>query len=273
MLSAVDTANEEKVVLYGVEGIMWAGSKTARFEGGLKETPLDLELTFPMPPSLESNPLTVNFRFNSSAWVNIPVLRLPHFEKLKAFFAALQKGCLLRIICEIKGNHIFTATSQPDLYPRFMESSNWHLQVLEKVRVIAREMKIDPLYPKEGLITKDEFETILLLDELLKCGEHRQKGVGVTFSGRLLPNESFFKMIENSSEDKFSGPLVVEPKDHKFMLFGNKFEFYPVRYTLTNPVLLTDLSEISADNVKVQTNGIDVQWSGGEKSELIISRV
>ena len=273
VLSAVDPTNEENAVLYGVEGMMWAGTKTARFEGGIKETPLDVELIFPMPPSLGSNPLTVNFRFNSLAWSNIPVLRLPHFEKLKAFFAAVQKGCLLRIICEIKGNHIFTATSQPNLDPKFMKASNWHLQVVEKVRIIAREMKIDPLYPKEGLITKDEFETVLLLNELLKGGEHRQNGAGVTFGGRLLPNDNFFKMIENSGEDKFSGPLVVEFKGQKFMLFGEEFEFFPIRYTLTNPVLLTDLSEIGANDVKFQTEGIEVQWSGGEKSEVIISRV
>jgi len=273
VLSAVDLANQEKAVLYGVEGMMWAGTKMARFEGGIKETPLFLELSFPMPPSLGSNPLKVNFRYNSSAWSNIPVLRLPHFDKLKEFFAAVQEGCLLRIICEIKGNHIFTATSQPNLDPKFMEASNWHLQILEKVRNVARKIKIDPLYPKEGLITKDEFETVLLLHELLKGGQRRQSGAGVKFSGSLLPHDNFFKIIENSGEEKFSRPLVVEPKGQKFMLFGEEFEFFPIRYTLTNPVLLTDLSEINADDVELQTEGIEVQWSGGEKSELIISRV
>ena len=273
VLCAVNAANEEEAVLYGVEGLMWAGTKKARFEGGLKETPLDLELSFPLPTSLGANPLTVNFRFSSLAWANIPVLRLPHFEKLNTFFAEIRKGCLLRIKCEIKGNHIFTATSQPDLASQFMEASIWHLQVLEKVRVIAREMKIDPIYPEEGIITRDEFENILLLHELLKVGEHRQNGAGATFSGRVLPNDRFFEMIENSRDSRFSGPLVVEPKDQKFTLFGKEFEVCRIRYTLTNPVLLTDLSGITADDAKVQTEGIDVQWAGGENSELIISRM
>ena len=252
---------------------MWAATKMARFEGGIKETPLFLDLMFPMPPSLENNPLTVNFRFNSSVWSNMPVLRLPHFDKLKDFFAAVHKGCLIRIICEIKGNHIFTATSQPNLDPNFMEASNWHLQLLEKVRNIARKINIDPLYPKEGLITEDELETVLLLHELLKSGQHRQSGAGVTFSGRLLPNDNFFKMMKNSGEEKFSGPLVVEFKDKKFVLFGEEYESFPIRYTLTNPILLTDLSEINADDGELQTKGIEVQWSGVEKSELIVSRI
>lgn len=270
-LSAVDLANIEKSVLYGVEGMMWAGTKMARFEGGIKETPLFIELSFPMPPFWETNPLTVNFKFNRSAWSNIPVLRLPYFDKLKEFFAAVQEGCLLKIICEIKGNHIFTATSQANIDSKFMEAANWHLKMLDKVRNVARKSNIDPIYPKEGLITKDECETVLLLNELLKSGQHHQSGAEVTFSGRLLPNDNFFKMIENSGEEKFSGPLVIEPKDQKFMLFGKEFEFFPIRYTLTNPILLTDLSGIRGDDLKLQTEGIEVQWSGGEKSKLIIS--
>jgi len=273
VLSAIDMANQEKAVLYGIEGMMWAAIKKALFEGGIKETPLFLELSFPMPPSLGNNPLTVNFRFISSEWSNIPVLRLPHFDKLKDFFFAVHKGCLIRIICESKGNHIFTATSQSNLDPHFMEATNWHLQIFEKVRNVARKINIDPPYPKEGLITKNEYETVLLLDELLKSGEHRQNGTGVTFNVRLLPNENFFQMIENNGRDNFAGPLFVEPKDKKFILFGEEYEFFPIRYTLTNPVLLTDLSKINPDDIELNREGIEVQWSGGEKSELIISRI
>jgi hypothetical protein len=272
IISALDESYKEKIALYGVEGMIWAGIKEARFQGGLKETPLNIELTFPLPPSLGSNPLTVNFSFESSAWQDIPVLRLPHFERLKAFFTAVQEGCLIRIICEIKGNHIFTATSQNNFDHRFMELTSWHLQLLERIRIIAREMNINPIYPKDGLINNDETETIFLLHELIRSGKHLQNAGGVEFRGKLLPNDNFFKMTQNKDIKKLSGPLVIEPKDQKFTLFGKEFEFYPLRYTLTNPILLTDLSEITRDKMD-HAEGIDVRWSGGDESELIITRL
>jgi hypothetical protein len=95
VLSAVDFANHEKVTLYGIKGRMWTAAKLARFEGGIKESPLFFEFTFPIPPCLGNNHLTFNLRFDSSVWSDIPVLRLPHFKKLKEFFAAIHAGCLL----------------------------------------------------------------------------------------------------------------------------------------------------------------------------------
>ncbi len=273
LLSTIDTAEQEKIVLYGVEGIMWAGTKEARFQGALKESPLNVELSFPLPPSLGNNPLTVNFNFESSAWQNMPVLRLPHFEKLKGFFTSIQEGCLLRIVCEIKGNHIFTATSQANLDHRFMELTIWHLELLERIRIIARARNIDPIYPKDGLIKKDEIETIYLLHELIESGEHRQNANGVRFGAKLLPNNNFFKMTQDKDLKDISGPLVVEPQDQKFTLLGEEFEFHPLRYTLTNPVLLTDFSEITRDNEMIHTEGIDIEWLGGAESELIIAKV
>ncbi|MCK4828374.1 DUF4365 domain-containing protein, partial [bacterium] len=273
LLSTVDVAEQEKIVLYGVEGMMCAGKKEARFRGDLKETPLKVEFSFPLPLSLGSNALTVNFNFESSGWQDMPVLRLPHFDKLKAFFTSIQEGCLLRIVCEIKGNHIFTATSQTDIDRRFMELTIRHLQLLDKVRLIAKEANINPIYPKGGLISKDEIETILLLHQLIRSGQYRQSGNGVNFRGKLLPNDNFLKMFEEPTAKDFSGPLVVEPKDQKFKLFGEEFEFCFLRYTLTNPILLTNLSDITRENEQTYKGGVEVEWSGGTESELIISKV
>ena len=64
---------------------MHSGTKEARYEGHLKESPLKINLAFPIPPSLGNNPLKVNFDFDGSEWQGQPILTLPHFEKLKEF--------------------------------------------------------------------------------------------------------------------------------------------------------------------------------------------
>ena len=273
VLSTIDPDEQDKTVVYGVEGLMWAGEKEARFEGGLKETPFKIKFAFPLPLSLGNNPLTVNLNFDCSEWQDIPVLSLPYFEKLKEFFTSIQESYSLRIVCEIKGNHIFTATSQANIDRRFMELTIRHLQLLDKVRLIAKEANINPIYPKGGLISKDEIETILLLHQLIRSGQYRQSGNGVNFRGKLLPNDNFLKMFEEPTAKDFSGPLVVEPKDQKFKLFGEEFEFCFLRYTLTNPILVTNLSDITRENEQTYKDGVEVEWSGGTESELIISKV
>ena len=273
LLSSLNADEKEKIMLYGVEGIMWAGNKEARFQGALKETPLKIEFTFPLPLSSLSSSLTANFKFESSAWQDMPVLMLPHYERLKEFFMSIQEGCMLRIICETKGNRIFSVTSESIADNKFIELTTRHLQILEKIRAIAKEVNINPIYPKDGLINKDEIDTIYLLHELIRSGEYHQSGDGVSFKGKLLPNDNFFKMAQGGNGKDFSGPLILEPKDQKFTLFGEEFEFHPLRYILTNPILETDLSGITRDNEMIDMDVVEIVWSGGSESELTILKV
>ena len=270
IISSVDLRQKDKIVIYGVEGHMHSGTKEARFEGHLKESPLKINLALPIPPSLEDNPLEVNIGFDSSEWQGQPMLTLPHFEKLKDFFAFIQEGLYIRIICEIKGNQLFTATSDTKIEQSFMEYTVRHLNLLEKVRIIAGETNINPLYPKNGFITKDDFETILLLYDLIKKGEYRQSGNGVNFRATLLPNDNFFQKVDKSDVENFSGPLIVEPKDQEFSLFGKEFEFGLLQYTLTNPIYL---SKKTQDIEQANKESVNAEWAGGIDSELIIKKV
>ncbi|MFW6122002.1 MAG: DUF4365 domain-containing protein [Petrotogales bacterium] len=273
LLSTIDSQAQEKTIIYGVEGMIWVGEKIARFEGSLKKTPFKTEFAFPLRPLSENNPLTVSFRFDTSEWQDIPVLDLPYFEKLKEFFTSIQEGCSLKIVCEINGNHIFTATSPAKIDHSFIELTVRHLELFDMVRLIAKKANINPLYPKDGSINKDEMETILLLIKLIRNGEHRQSGNGATFKGKLLPSDNFYKMLEKSSEKAFSAPLAIETMDEKFKLLGKEFNFGLLRYTLTNSRIITDLSGITRANQEIYKDGIEVEWSGGAESELIISKV
>jgi len=239
LLSTVDLKEKQKTILYGVDGLMWGGIQEARFEGGLKKTPFKLDFSLPIPISTRNKSLTIHFTFDRSEWQGVPVLSLPFFKQLKDLFVSIQEGCSLKIVCEIMGNHIFTVQSSTMIENNLIELTVRHLELLDKVRIIAKEVGINPKYPKNGDISMDEIKIIFLLDQLIQFGEYHQSGDGCTFRGELVPNDNFFKMLEEPTEKNFSGPLVIKPEDQKFCLFGEEFDFGLLRYTLTNPILGT----------------------------------
>ena len=266
LLSTVDVEGQEKIILYGVEGELRIGDKEAWFQGELKETPLKVDFSFPLPPSSGNNPLEINFNFASIGWQGKPVLRLPYFDKLKIFFTSVQEGCSLKTVCEIKGDRIFTATSQPGFDGKFMGWARY-FQLFEKIRSIATALNLNLIYPENGGISKDEIECIGLLYELIRCGEYRKSANGVKFSVKLMPTDSFFQMIQNENVQGFSESIIIEPDNNRFTLCGYEFEFYPLRYVLTNPI------KIIMNNKDGSMEGIDMQCSGGLESELIVSKI
>ena len=272
ILSVIDSEQKKRAAIYGIPGTMYSGSKIVTFEGGLEDSPLKIDFSFPFPPSLEGNPLKVNLDFNTSPWENIPILELPFFEKLFQFLGALVETNNIQIEFETKGNHIFTAYSSADLESTFMEPSFRHLKFLNKIRRISKKVGINPKYPreKEYKFTKQEMENILLLDQLLLSGEYRQNGQDARFKVHLLPSENFIKTLnEKGGLGGPSEPLILEPKDLEFSILGEEFSFGPLIFTLTNPILETDLEQIYT--IQDFKKGFDLVWAGGPDSELIIS--
>lgn len=270
IFSTLDKEKQESTTLYGVEGLMRGGQKRVQFEGGLKDTPLNIQFSFPLPISEGNKRLTVNFDFNASQWERIPIGTLPYFENLKNFFTSIHNGCGSKIICETKGNHLFTVSSPNTIDQNFMELTYAYLSLLDKVRFIAKETQINFLLPEKGSIGKDELETILLLYQLIKHGEHRQNGSHARFKFNLIPSEVFFNEFSNL-DDGILGDFAFDPQDKEFCLFGEKFSIGQLRYTLTKSRIITDLSEIMKRREEIKKIGIEIEWEGLADSELIIS--
>jgi len=209
--------------------------------------------------------------FNTSPWENLPVLGLPYYTKTKAFIESIVEGDRIRIDCEIKGNHIFTATSGDSLGSGFMVPTLRHLRFLEKIRHISKKAGINPKYLKAYKFSEKEIDNILLLDKLILSGEYRQRGEGCRFNFVLRHDDNFIKMLIDKKDANLPDPLIVEPLDQKFIILGKEFEFDPLRYTLTDPVLETSVESIQNSIENKKQNGLGIAWCGSPNSELIIS--
>ncbi|MCK4540552.1 DUF4365 domain-containing protein [Candidatus Parcubacteria bacterium] len=271
ILTTVDLKNNEKVILHGADGYIFHGQKKVCFEGGLKESPLSINFNFPFPPSREKDFLKLNLDFNTSPWENLPVLGLPYYTKTKDFIESIVEGDRIKIDCEIKGNHIFTATSGDSLGSGFMVPALRRLRFLEKIRRISKKAGINPKYLKAYKSSEKEIDNILLLDKLILSGEYRQRGECCRFNFVLRHDDNFIKMLIDKKDANLPDPLIVEPLDQKFIILGKEFEFDPLRYTLTEPVLETSVESIQNSIENKKQNGLGIAWCGGPNSELIIS--
>jgi len=78
-------------------------------------------------------------------------------------------------------------------------------------------------------------------------------------------------MLIDKKGANLPGPLTLEPLDQKFIILGEEFEFEPMRFTLTNPVLETSIESIQNSIESEKQNELEIAWCGGPNSELIIS--
>ena len=271
IIATIGAEANEKVVLYGVDGYTFHGGKKVCFEGGLEDSPLRLSFNFPIPPPFKIGSLMVDFRFDSLSWDNIPILDLPYYDKIRDFFESIIMGDKIRIDCEIKGKKVFTATSHGSVGPEFMMKTLNRLRLLEKMRRISQKVKINPQYPKYHKFTEQEIFDIFMLDYLISSSEHRQSGEGVRFSFPLRVDNPFLRVLIDIKKTGRFDPLTIEPLDQKFSILGKEFEFAPLRYMLTNPILETSVESIQESIEREGQDYIEVSWCGGPSSEIIVS--
>jgi hypothetical protein len=69
------------------------------------------------------------------------------------------------------------------------------MELMEKARIVAQRIAINPPTPKVDSISEQDFETIFLLFKVIMEGEHRQSGNGARFSGRLIPSDLGFGRV------------------------------------------------------------------------------
>lgn len=270
LLLSTDSSGAECVRL-SFHGKVSLGSSEGNFDGHLKNSPLGINLAFPLDFTQSKPSFDVSFNFNTSVWEGLPLLRLPYFDRVLSFFKSLQSGNSLRMVFEVEGYHIFSGTSTSDMTSGFLSGSMKYLELMEKARLVAQRIGINPLTPRADSIPEQDFETISLLSRLIEQGEHRQSGEGARFNGRLKPNETFFAVLEGNHD--YSKAFTFEPEGQVFSFFGVEFVVNWLRYTLTRAKLIIDSSLDHANKEEIMKHDIDIEWVGSEGAELIISNI
>jgi hypothetical protein len=268
IVSIRGATGQEKTVFHGIEGAISFGKNKGHFKAVLKKTPFYMELSFPFAVP-NNNRFSVNIGFNSIEWEKISILSLPYFDKLKEFFSSVNAGCGIKIVCEVDGAHIFTASTDQSIGKGLMGVTVEHFHLLDKLRTIAAELGQNFLYPKGGFVDSHDFEDIGLLHTLITGGKQRIPGNGVRFRGKLNPNECFYEMIKKPPTDCVVSFLL---EVRLFKMLDTEIPFGPISYSLTFPKFVNDskglVEGLSAENV----DPFDFEVVGCEKSEMIIAK-
>ncbi|MFH1689390.1 MAG: DUF4365 domain-containing protein [Candidatus Eisenbacteria bacterium] len=89
-----------------IPGPIDRGAKAARFSGGYEQSPLKVVLQFPLVQPIPEDQVLFEMHFDTAAWVDVPLLHLPHFDRLIAFMRSIEEAAGIRLSCEVEGNSV-----------------------------------------------------------------------------------------------------------------------------------------------------------------------
>ena len=269
ILTSIDTAGNKcgSLVLHGS---ITLGRKEGNFRGVLSRTPLDLSLAFPVREENDVGSLQVTFEFDTTIWEGHSLLTLPYFDRLASMFGALRVRNDFGLALEIDGYPILSGTVQAETLLPQLDGIVWYLRLLEKARVVASKLGIDPHVPEDAALSEEDVETVTLLYQVLSEGEYRLPGAGVRFSCNLVPSEQFFEVAEKGTNEFVS--VGFQPRSRRFNLFGTEFGVGWLKYWLTKASWVFDVSRIQqVERSELIEKGVELECIGAEGSELVIT--
>lgn len=250
--------------LDNIPGTLAGGHKEFRFEGALAGSPLKLHIT----ASREGGSGPVRFGFDMRRWHGQPLLLLPYFDQIAAFFERVKDCTLIELKCFLQGNEFFAGQIHQNDLGIFKGLAGF-LPFLSKAREICRMAGISPLLNEK--IDREKAQDIQHLHQLLTEGEFRQKmpGAKVTCS---LPRAGIQNLLK--MPPLLDGPLIFQSvEDQKIPLFGQEVDvgklenhFTPVKLASTKKELRESLARRKAKHIKVA-------FACTEHSEQIVRRV
>jgi hypothetical protein len=275
-LTSIDKLGNELARSYRIDGEFIFGRKEVRFESKNNELPLNVEISFSLSEIIkgtqsEIKPNSCNFRFNDSSWVGTSIHHLKYYEVLNAFFRSIHAGDNIKITFEYAGNPVLTGYAQSSFEDNFKNYVTGFLDLIDKIRYIAKQININPVYPRQYSFSKDKVRDIRLMYSLLKHGKIEMDACGTKMSGALEPNDNFYLKLKTKEE--FDGPITIEPQDKVFELLGEKINIGALRFTLTDARLLTQINLENIDEFIKKNGHIYLEWEGKENSKLIISLI
>jgi hypothetical protein len=200
------------------------------------------------------------------AWTGKPILQLPHFDELFVFLAVLAAGARLRVAGTVHANPAFCDVAE-GLDLTAFSRCHQYLEIVSRARRVARSRGMNPAF---RALQEDDIREIVELDELLK-GESVRRGARGARVRMRLERMGIAAILARPPERRVDSRLVVEgPKS--YLLLGEPLALR-VRVELTHMALLSDTDSLRGQVVEIGTQAIEVEWEGGENSEIVTTLV
>jgi hypothetical protein len=201
----------------GINGEIGGGQKELHFQSQLPRCPFN----FKIGPLSKAGKGTVNFSVDPMAWDGQPLLLLAYFDKVESFFKKLVTHSHVRILLEIDGAAVLPVDGTMEDLDRYLPWVDL-LELLRKARVVARELKLKPVWSLKNL---DEFSAVQAIELVY--------GLLIDRQFELSPSDNLFEIPTPKSELKARTEL--KPGEvHKVTLadYGTTFQFFgePVRF-------------------------------------------
>jgi hypothetical protein len=262
-LVAKDASDKDIARIDGIRANLEGGLAERRLDGCLTGSPLKLHVTL----CREGGEAPVRFHFDVKQWHGKPILHLPFFDQIAAFFQEISTAVAVDVKCYIQGNEFATGRIVQDELGLF-KSVVVFLAVLTKVRAIARSLKVNPLLP----VTLDR-EQVLEIEELYllqTMGEFRRKTPGATVA-ISLPRPGVLKLLKMPNIQ--DAPLILAGQEpYKTTFLGQELEIGKLESTFTHTALASTLRGLQS-RLKSNTKFVKVTFNCGQESEQIVRRV
>jgi hypothetical protein len=250
--------------LENIPGTLAGGHNECRFDGQLAGSPLKLHIT----ARREGGSAPIRFGFDMRRWRGQPLLLLPYFDQIAAFFEGVRGCTLIELKCFLQGNEFFGGRiHQKDL--GIFKGLAAFLPVLTKAREICRLAGINPILNEK--IDREKAQEIDELHKLLTDREFRRKMPGATISCSLsrASVQNLLKMPL-----LLGGPLVFQTvEDQKIPLFGQEVDVRKLEHNFTHVKLASTKKELRERLTGTKARHIKVAFACTDHSELIVRSV
>jgi hypothetical protein len=247
-------------------GSMTFGNKGSFFVSYPGRLPVYSKVIFRINSGGIDHDITATFGIDSAAWKGKPLSNLQYFDKLMAFFSSLAKSTVTKLKCSCEGYLLFSGVRSLPTDGPYVEAFNWYLKETDKARFIAKTLKIDPHLPDFTKISDEELRNLGLLYDLLREGEYRQVGDGMSLKTRIVFHEKGLSELNKCR----SNSLAVVIKEVNVFNFFDTEVVTKLQFGLTKAKFRGDLDKINTGDKDAMENGLPCEWIGEEGSELII---
>lgn len=250
--------------LDNIPGTLTGGHEECRFEGQLLGSPLNFTITAKREG--ESGP--IRFGFDMRRWLGQPILLLPYFDQIAAFFRGVKDASVIDLQCFLQGNELFGGTIQQSDLGIFKALASF-LPVLTQAREICRATGISPILNEK--IDREKAQDIDRLHKLLTDGVIRMKLPGATISCSL-PRAGIENLLK--MPPILDGPLILASvESQKMPFFGHEVDVGKLENEFTHVKLGSTKKELRKRLAESKAKHIKIGFVCTDKSEQIVRKV
>ncbi len=237
----------------------WVGSKYMTFEGVIPDAPVSIKIVLPKNfDDRKALSKTINFSFSIEPWEGNLILYLPYFEDVFAVTSSISDESGLKVSMKWKGNLLcqgILKVDKKDQAEKCQCIMNW----LVAARVIAGKFGINPILPRLEDISKNQWNTVYYVYDLLLHGKATRSVANAEVSSILDDVDPTFSIERKKSSLSFVADFA------SFDFFGTNIFIGPINRELTN-------MEIKVWE-KVEGEKIKAVFKGDVNSELTESLI